>query len=335
MAKTTTAAQLDAETIIAGDRRSLAKGITLLESELSRDRKSADELLRALPAGKESTLRIAVSGPPGVGKSSFIEVFGLIAVQRGKRVAVLAIDPSSPVTGGSIMGDRTRMPLLSASEGAFIRPSPTKGLLGGVAKRTREAILLCEAAGYDLVIIETVGVGQSEIVAESMVDLFITLQLPNSGDELQGIKKGILELSDLVIITKSDGAFYDAAQRSKQQLESALHLLSSSRQTQTEVLLSSSLERTGFAEIMAKMEEMIGERRQSGAFQQRRYQQTTAWFEEEMQETIMSELLHDRRLQDQLQARRKLLQENPTLTGVLAREAGKWLVHTSLGRGKS
>ena len=188
----------------AGDRRALAKAITLLESTRAEHRRRADVVLDALLPYAGAALRLGISGVPGVGKSTFIEALGMFLLARGHKVAVLAVDPSSGVSGGSILGDKTRMERLSVQEHAYIRPSPSSGTLGGVAEKTREAMLVCEAAGYDVVIVETVGVGQSETTVAGMTDMFVLLQLPNAGDDLQAMKKGIMELADLVVINKAD-----------------------------------------------------------------------------------------------------------------------------------
>ncbi len=206
-----------------GERRALAKAITLLESTRADHRLRADALLSALLPFTATSLRLGISGVPGVGKSTFIEALGLFLVDQGKRVAVLAVDPSSSVSGGSILGDKTRMERLSVLEAAYIRPSPASGTLGGVAEKTREAMLVCEAAGYDVIIVETVGVGQSEAAVASMTDVFVLLQLPNAGDDLQAIKKGVMELADLVLINKAD-LDPAAATRAQAQITSALRL---------------------------------------------------------------------------------------------------------------
>jgi LAO/AO transport system kinase len=204
-------------------RRAIAKAITLLESTRADHRAQADELLTALLPHTGKSLRLGISGVPGVGKSTFIEVLGLYLIAQGSRVAVLAIDPSSTISGGSILGDKTRMEKLSMEECAYIRPSPSSGTLGGVAEKTREAMLVCEAAGYDVVIVETVGVGQSETAVANMTDMFVLMQLPNAGDDLQAIKKGVMELADLVIINKAD-IDANAAMRAESQIRSAMRL---------------------------------------------------------------------------------------------------------------
>jgi LAO/AO transport system kinase len=214
-----------AAALLAGDRRALARAITLAESTRPDHRIEAEGLIeRVLPAAGRS-IRIGLSGVPGVGKSTFIEAFGLMLIGRGHRVAVLAVDPSSRRTGGSILGDKTRMTELSRTEAAFIRPSPTGGTLGGVTRRTRESIILCEAAGFDVVLVETVGVGQSETAVADMVDLFCLLLLPSAGDELQGIKKGIVELADLILVNKADGELEAKAKIAVGDYKAALRLL--------------------------------------------------------------------------------------------------------------
>ena len=205
-------------------RRAMAKAITLLESTRADHRAQGDELLTALLPHTGKSFRLGISGVPGVGKSTFIEVLGLYLIEQGHRVAVLTVDPSSSVSGGSILGDKTRMERLSVHEQAYIRPSPSSGTLGGVAEKTREAMLVCEAAGYDIVIVETVGVGQSETAVASMTDMFVLMQLPNAGDDLQAIKKGVMELADLVVINKAD-IDPDAATRARAQISSSLRLL--------------------------------------------------------------------------------------------------------------
>lgn len=267
----------------AGDRRALAKAITLLESTLPAHRRRADEMLDALLPATGHSLRLGISGVPGVGKSTFIEALGLFLIDAGHRVAVLAVDPSSGISGGSILGDKTRMERLSVHPQAYIRPSPSSGTLGGVAEKTREALLVCEAAGYDIVIIETVGVGQSETTVAGMTDMFVLLQLPNAGDDLQAMKKGIMELADLVIINKAD-LDPDAALRAEAQITGALRVLRftgapSSQQAawQTRVLRASALKAQGLDDFWQQVKEFKNCRETSGEFAERRRKQALTW----------------------------------------------------------
>jgi LAO/AO transport system kinase len=260
-------------------RRALAKAITLLESSRADHRTRADALLNALLPRTGHAMRLGISGVPGVGKSTFIEALGLALIGKGHRVAVLAIDPSSSVSGGSILGDKTRMEKLSVNEAAYIRPSPASGTLGGVAEKTREAMLVCEAAGYDVVIVETVGVGQSEAAVAGMTDMFVLLQLPNAGDDLQAIKKGVMELADLVVINKAD-LDPDAATRAEAHISGALGMYGAHagpQQWVTRVLKLSALKGDGLGAFWAAVEEFHAKRRASGAFEARRRQQALAW----------------------------------------------------------
>jgi LAO/AO transport system kinase len=262
----------------AGDRRALAKAITLLESTRSDRASLGEEILEALVSKTGSAIRLGITGPSGVGKSTFIEALGLHLIGDGHRVAVLAIDPSSPVTGGSILGDKTRMERLSQEEAAFIRPSPSGGALGGVAHRTREAMLLCEAAGFDVVVVETVGIGQSEISVRSMVDLFALLLQPGAGDQLQGIKKGVLELADALVVNKADGAQKAIAERTREDHAQALQLLrSTSAVWRPPVLAVSALQGEGIAHfwetVLAHRDALAA----SGEFEARRRSQAREW----------------------------------------------------------
>jgi LAO/AO transport system kinase len=258
------------------ERRALAKAITLIESTRPEHREAADRLLaEALPRSGGS-LRLGLSGVPGVGKSSFIEALGLRLVEQGRRVTVLAVDPSSSLGGGSILGDKTRMERLSVHPNAFIRPSPSSGTLGGVAERTRETILLAEAAGFDVVIVETVGVGQSETAVAGMTDLFVLLQLPNAGDDLQAIKKGVMELADLVAINKAD-LDPAAATRAQAQITSALRFFGPHATHGAPVVQVSALTGQGLVEFWAEVERLVEQRRVSGALRARRKAQDEAW----------------------------------------------------------
>ena len=291
------------EGIRAGDRRSLARSITLTESTRVDHRELADEVLGALLERTGRGTRIGISGPPGVGKSTFIEAFGMHVINQGHRLAVLAIDPSSRRTGGSILGDKTRMADLSHRHEAFIRPSPGSGHLGGVARRTREAMLLCEAAGFDVVIIETIGVGQSEVAVADMVDLFTLLVSPAGGDELQGIKRGIMELADLVVVNKADGDLAAAAGRTRADYSGAVHLLRPKWEAwATEVMTCSALTSTGITEIWDAVTRFIATVGASGELVDARAQQATAWLWSEISDTlidrfradpVVAELLHE------------------------------------------
>ncbi len=277
---------IDIDKLIKGDRRTLAKAITLLESTKDSDRLIAQTLLdQALPhAGK--SFRLGITGVPGVGKSSFIETFGQYLIEKGHKVAVLAVDPSSPINGGSIMGDKTRMEKLSQEANAFIRPSPTSGSMGGVASKTREAIVLCEAAGYDFILIETVGVGQSEYEVHSMVDFFAILMLPNAGDELQGIKRGILELADLIVVNKADGQTVNLAKAAVQQYSNAVELLTSVSLWKPKVVATSSLEKTGIENVYNLINEYKMTPAIAGSFKTKRAEQNKDWFQKLIHELI-------------------------------------------------
>ena len=216
---------INIELLKSGNRRALAKAITLVESKLDSHREQAQDVLNELLPETGKSIRIGITGIPGVGKSTFIEAFGLYLISLGKKVAVLAVDPSSPIRGGSILGDKTRMEMLSREDHAFIRPSPSEGALGGVAQKTRESMLLCEAAGYDVILVETVGVGQSEYEVAGMVDFFLVLMLPNAGDELQGIKRGIMELADALVINKADGESLNLAKQTQGHYKNAFKLM--------------------------------------------------------------------------------------------------------------
>ncbi len=278
-------------------RRAIAKTITLLESTRADHRAQADELLTALLPHTGQSLRIGISGVPGVGKSTFIETLGVYLIEKGHRVAVLAIDPSSTVSGGSILGDKTRMDRLSTLEAAYVRPSPSSGTLGGVAEKTRESLLVCEAAGYDVVLVETVGVGQSETAVSGMTDMFVLLQLPNAGDDLQAIKKGVMELADLVVINKAD-IDPAAATRAQAQIKSSLRLLGlhghpdhaahDDQLWQPQVIQISGLRGDGIDTFWAAVTRFQTLQTANGRLAARRQQQAQAW----MWERIHAGLKH-------------------------------------------
>ncbi len=271
--------------ILAGERRALARAITLAESGREDHRADAEALLARLAGSGREALRIGLSGTPGVGKSTFIEALGLHLTGQGKRVAVLAVDPSSARSGGSILGDKTRMGRLAREENAFIRPSPAGSQLGGVARRTREAVALCEAAGFDVVIVETVGVGQSETAVAEMTDLFLLLLAPAGGDELQGVKRGIMEIADMILVNKADGELKAAAERTRTDYASALMLMRRRPQDPEGYPLAlcvSALTGEGLEEAVARMETLAEWRRAQGFWQARREAQARHWFEEEL-----------------------------------------------------
>lgn len=264
--------------ILKGNKVALAKAITLIESTLPSHQKMASEILSAILPHTGNSVRIGITGVPGAGKSTFIEALGLYLLEQKHKVAVLAIDPSSSVTHGSILADKTRMEDLSASPNAFIRPSPSSSHLGGVAQKTRETMFLCEASGFDVIIIETVGVGQSEITAASMVDFFLLLMLPNAGDELQGIKKGIIELADAIVVNKADKNNMQNALLAQKIYENALHILNPLSQTWSPpVLTTSAIEKKGFAEVWETVLLHNKKFKESGELQQKRQKQSIAW----------------------------------------------------------
>jgi LAO/AO transport system kinase len=282
-----------ARLVAAGDRRALARAITLVESARADHRAQALQLADALRGLGRQALRIGLSGTPGVGKSTFIETFGLMLVAAGLRVAVLAVDPSSARSGGSILGDKTRMDRLSREPMAFIRPSPSQTHLGGVARRTREAVALCEAAGFDIVLIETVGVGQSETVVAELCDLFILLLAPAGGDELQGVKRGIMEMADIILVNKADGELKPAAMRTCADYAGALRLLRRRPQDPQgfpKAMMVSALQDTGLAAAWAEMQALSDWRRENGHWSARRAGQARHWFEEEVRHGLLAAL---------------------------------------------
>ena len=285
------------DALVEGDRRALAKAITLIESSRSDHRAAAQELLGRLLPQTGHSIRIGISGVPGVGKSTFIERFGLLLLSLGKRVAVLAVDPSSPVAGGSILGDKTRMEVLSRSSDAFIRPSPAGRTLGGVAQRTRETLLLCEAAGFDVILVETVGVGQSEHQVAGMVDFFMLLMLPGGGDELQGIKKGILELADALVINKADGDSKALAAQAQQHYQNALHLLSHPSFCTPKVVTCSALEDQGIDSIWTMITDFTALAQANGVWNQQRKQQKQQWLHQLIQEGLQAKLFASKQAQ--------------------------------------
>ncbi len=312
-----------------GDRAALSRAITVIESALPSHRKLAGELLDlSLPMSGHS-IRIGITGVPGVGKSTLIEALGRLLVEkRDHRLAVLAIDPTSAATHGSILGDKSRMAFLSAHPRAFIRPSPTGGSLGGVAHQTRETIQLCEAAGFDVIFVETVGVGQSEVAVHGMVDCFLLLMLAGAGDELQGIKRGVMEMADVLAITKADGENLVRAKVARQQALNALHLLAppvSGRRP--DVRLCSALDGSGIEALWNDVQAFIAHGRQTGEFARRRAEQSVAWMEDLVQRTLLERLLE----RPEVQARREDLEGWVRAGSLTSRRAAEKLLETIEG----
>jgi LAO/AO transport system kinase len=284
-------AQALAQALMQGNRAALAQAITCVES--GQDEVAADIIRLCLPHSGKS-VRLGITGVPGVGKSTFIDTFGMALLEAGKKVAVLAVDPSSPISKGSILGDKTRMERLAADSRAFIRPSPSSETLGGVARKTRETILLCEAAGYDVILVETVGVGQSETAVHAMTDFFVLLMLAGAGDQLQGIKRGIMEMCDAMIITKADGNNAGNASRAKAEYASALHLFPARDDGWfPPVMTTSALEGKGLDEVMRVMNEFVSWMQERGLLEERRNKQNLSWLHETVRAGIIHRFYHD------------------------------------------
>ena len=290
-----------AERIKTGDRRALARGITLVESRRADHRRQAERLIDLILPKAGKSIRLGISGPPGVGKSTFIESFGQHLIDAGHKVAVLAIDPSSKISGGSILGDKTRMADLSRRKEAFIRPSPAGETLGGVARRTREVMLLCEAAGFDVVIVETVGVGQSETAVAEMTDMFLLLLAPGGGDDLQGVKRGVMELADLLIVNKADGDLASAAERTASDYAHALRLMQPLHADwQPGVIKCSALKGEGMAAVWDKVQSFRKATAKTGEFESRRRDQAKSWLAQEVSDGLLERLKSDADLAAQL-----------------------------------
>jgi LAO/AO transport system kinase len=283
-----------ASQVLDGDRRALARAITLIESTRADHRSDASDLLDGVLPRTGGSVRVGISGTPGAGKSTFIEALGLFLTDHGHRVAVLAVDPSSGRSGGSILGDKTRMGELTRRDSAFVRPSPTGGTVGGVARRTREAMLLCEAAGFDVVLVETVGVGQTEAAVAGMVDVFVLVLAPGAGDELQGIKRGVIELADIVVVNKADGELAAAAKQVAADYASALRLVRPRTPGwEPRVLLVSALEGRGVDDLWQTVEEFRASLSESGALDRRRAEQARDWMWAEVSESLLESLRGD------------------------------------------
>ena len=309
------------EGILRGDMRLLSQAVTLVESNLASDQAIAQQVIeRCLPyAGK--AVRLGITGVPGAGKSTFIEALGTLLCQQGKHLAVLAIDPSSERSKGSILGDKTRMNHLSVEANAFIRPSPSAGSLGGVARKTRETIVLCEAAGYDVIFIETVGVGQSETAVHSMVDMFMMLQISGAGDELQGIKRGIMEMADMMVITKADGENITKAELAKAQYQGALHLFPlPESEWRPQVYTCSSLEGTGLEEVWQGVEQYLQHIELNGYFMANRNRQNKYWMYETINETLKSSFYNNPEIESRLAEVEKRVLEAKLSSFIAAKE---------------
>lgn len=290
-----------AEAVLSGNRRALARAITLVESSRTDHREQAQTLLQSVVGATGNAVRLGISGTPGVGKSTFIEAFGQFLTARGLKVAVLAVDPSSKRTGGSILGDKTRMEQLARDPNAFIRPSPSGGTLGGVARRTRETMILVEAAGYDVVLVETVGVGQSETTVADMVDMFLLLLAPGGGDELQGIKRGVMELADLIVINKADGDLLAPAKRAATEYRGALGLIRPKYSSwRPRVRLASAIEGSGIDEIWRDIEKFREGMSAEGELDELRAGQSRSWMWQELTDGLLQALTDDNAVADAL-----------------------------------
>ena len=298
-------AAIDLQALRGGNRRALAKAITLTESTRDGDRERAQTILDELLPYTGNSIRLGISGVPGVGKSTFIESLGLYLADQGKKIAVLAVDPSSPVAGGSILGDKTRMEDLSKHDNAFIRPSPSSGALGGVAQKTRETMLLCEAAGFDVIIVETVGVGQSEYDVASMVDFFLVLMIPNAGDDLQGIKKGIMELVDSLVINKADGDSINLAKQSCQHYRNAFHLMRKNEFWSPQVLTCSALKQDNIDTVWALVDEYVTKAKAQQRFDKKRVEQNLQWMQTLIYEAIEQRMQNN----DSIRSTRKQMEQ--------------------------
>lgn len=293
--------------LLAGERRALARAITLIESTRDDHRAMSRDLIGGL-YGAGDAIRLGLSGTPGVGKSTFIEAFGMMLAERGLKIAVLAVDPSSARTGGSILGDKTRMEQLTRHPNAFIRPSPSRAALGGVARRTREAIILCEAAGYDVVIVETVGVGQSETMVADMTDLFLLLLAPAGGDELQGVKRGIMEIADLIVVNKADGDLKSTAMRTAADYRGALRLMRSRPQdpdTIPDAITVSAVEGDGLEDTWDRLSGLDAWRREHGWQDRRRTEQSQKWLNFEIEEGLKIRFRKDAAVSEAMEDLRK------------------------------
>ena len=299
--------------ILKKDKTALSRSITLVESTVQKHQDQAREIIETCLTHANNSIRIGITGVPGVGKSTFIEQFGTLLAQKNYKVAVLAVDPSSSISGGSILGDKTRMEDLVREPNAFIRPSASRDSLGGVARNTREAIILCEAAGYNIILIETVGVGQSETVVHSMTDFFLLLKLAGAGDELQGIKRGIIEMADSIVINKADGNNITAAQLAKTEFNRALHLYPDKGNDWTpKTLTCSALHNEGVSEIWELIQKYNSITKENGYFQQKRNDQNRYWLLQTIESTLKSDFYNHQKIKEELKKQLILISENKT-----------------------
>jgi len=308
--------------VLDGDRTILARAVTLIESSRPDHQQKAQQLLEQLLPHTGNSIRVGISGVPGVGKSTFIESFGLNLINDGRKIAVLAVDPSSERTGGSILGDKTRMHQLSVHPSAFIRPSPNSGVLGGVSRVTRESILLCEAAGFDTILVETVGVGQSETVVASMVDFFLVLMLPGAGDDLQGIKRGVMEVADLLVVNKADSNEQKAL-AAKNDYTHAMRLMTAEdAQWQPQVLTCSALHNDGLAEVWEQILKHHTVRNASGEFEKHRISQLQLWLHSTIRQQLVADFYRDSAIQKALET----LESDVTTGSITPAHAAKTLI---------
>lgn len=299
--------------ILKKDKTALSRSITLVESTVQKHQDQAREIIETCLTHANNSIRIGITGVPGVGKSTFIEQFGTLLTKKNYKVAVLAVDPSSSISGGSILGDKTRMEDLVREPNAFIRPSASRDSLGGVARNTREAIILCEAAGYNIILIETVGVGQSETVVHSMTDFFLLLKLAGAGDELQGIKRGIIEMADSIVINKADGNNITAAQLAKTEFNRALHLYPDKGNDWTpKTLTCSALHNEGVSEIWELIQKYNSITKENGYFQQKRNDQNRYWLLQTIESTLKSDFYNHQKIKEELKKQLILISENKT-----------------------
>ncbi|MFO7660885.1 MAG: methylmalonyl Co-A mutase-associated GTPase MeaB [Candidatus Cloacimonadaceae bacterium] len=320
--------------ILASDRTVLAKAITLIESNSPKHFSQAQELVKLLIPHSGKSIRIGITGVPGAGKSTFIETLGTWLIEQGHKVTVLAIDPSSTISKGSILGDKTRMEKLSRSESSFIRPSPSSGVLGGVARKTRETIIACEAAGYDVILIETVGVGQSEVTVRSIVDFFLLLQITGAGDDLQGIKKGIMELADLIAVNKADGENLTKAQSNAADIKQVLHYLQpATKGWTTTAVTCSALTGDNIPAIWQLINEFVKLTKASGAFEKRRTEQNMQWLDAMLTEALSNMFFSNKDLAEQYQIARQKVLSGEITPAIATNELIEFFKKQCLGQG--